>query len=141
MMLPSTVLAQPHCGDNASFASGTRRLASWNDARRLIRTLLPALAAATTQARNLWPSKPVRLIVPSSPGGADAYARILAQALSKTLEKQFVVDKRPGGAERESAKGSGLAQSQTTMIVTSLQTAFASTPNAAAANNICRSLV
>jgi len=29
MMLPSTVLAQPHCGDNASFASGTRRLASW----------------------------------------------------------------------------------------------------------------
>ncbi len=70
-----------------------------HDARRLIWTLLLALAAATAQAQDLWPSKPVRLIVPSSPGGGtDAYARILAQALSEALKQQFVVDNRPGAS-------------------------------------------
>ena len=114
------------------------RLASSHDARGLIRTLLLGLAAATAQDQDHWLTKPVRLIGASLPGGGtDAYARILAQALSEALKQQFVVDKRPGGAERDSAKGCGLAQSQTTRIVTSLQTVFASKPNAAAANSNC----
>ena len=78
------------------------RLASSHDARGLIRTLLLGLAAATAQDQDHWLTKPVRLIGASLPGGGtDAYARILAQALSEALKQQFVVDKRPGGAERE----------------------------------------
>src|SRR3982750_2405065 len=46
-----------------------------------------------------WPAKPVRFIVPSSPGGGtDIYARILAQGLSDALTQQFIVDNRPGAS-------------------------------------------
>jgi tripartite-type tricarboxylate transporter receptor subunit TctC len=51
------------------------------------------------QAQGDWPSRPVKLIVPSSPGGGtDVFARILAQALSEGLKQQFVVENRPGAS-------------------------------------------
>jgi tripartite-type tricarboxylate transporter receptor subunit TctC len=51
------------------------------------------------QAQDSWPSKPVKFIVPSSPGGGtDVYARILAQALGESLKQQFIVDNRPGAS-------------------------------------------
>jgi len=41
----------------------------------------------------------VRLVVPSSPGGAtDTYARLLAQGLGDALKRQFIVDNRPGAS-------------------------------------------
>ena len=44
-----------------------------------------------------YPSRPVRMIVPYSAGGAtDTPARIVAQRLSDALGYQFVVDNRPG---------------------------------------------
>src|SRR2546423_10950901 len=73
----------------------------------LMRVILMAFAAAViaslssinTQAQDAWPSKPVRFIVPSSPGGGtDLYARILAQALGDSLKQQFIVDNRPGAS-------------------------------------------
>jgi tripartite-type tricarboxylate transporter receptor subunit TctC len=57
-----------------------------------------ALAALAARAQE-WPAKPVRFIVPSSPGGGtDIYARILAQGLSDALKQQFVVENRPGAS-------------------------------------------
>jgi tripartite-type tricarboxylate transporter receptor subunit TctC len=44
-----------------------------------------------------WPTRPVRIVVPLSPGGfADTPARMLAPRLSTALGRQFVVENRPG---------------------------------------------
>ena len=60
---------------------------------------LATLAAAPAVAQDAWPSRPVRLVVPSSPGGAtDTYARLLAQGLGDALKRQFIVDNRPGAS-------------------------------------------
>src|SRR3954468_4305871 len=61
--------------------------------------LLAFLATSQVVCSQDWPVRPVRIIVPSSPGGGtDVYARILAQALSEGLKQQFVVDNRPGAS-------------------------------------------
>ena len=66
--------------------------------RRIVAFLCGITAAALAQAQD-WPAKPVRFIVPSSPGGGtDIYARILAQGLSEALKQQFIVDNRPGAS-------------------------------------------
>ena len=52
---------------------------------------LPALAA--------YPEKPIRLIVPSAPGGApDVLMRALAAQLSVQMGVAFVIDNKPGGS-------------------------------------------
>ena len=57
------------------------------------------LAANVSWSQDDWPSKPVRFIVPSSPGGGtDVFARLLAQALTDSLKQQFVVENRPGAS-------------------------------------------
>lgn len=58
--------------------------------------LLCASAAVTAMAE-LYPSKPVRMISPFSPGGGtDTVARALAQRLGDAMGKTFIVDNRPG---------------------------------------------
>ena len=57
------------------------------------------LIAAPATAQEAWPARPVKLIVPSSPGGGtDLYARLLGQALGDALKQQFIVDNRPGAS-------------------------------------------
>jgi tripartite-type tricarboxylate transporter receptor subunit TctC len=61
--------------------------------------VLLALHAVHAHAQDAWPARPVKFIVPSSPGGGtDLYARQLAQALSESLKQQFIVDNRPGAS-------------------------------------------
>jgi len=46
-----------------------------------------------------WPEKPIRLIVPSAPGGApDVLMRALGAQLSTQLGVPFVIDNKPGGS-------------------------------------------
>jgi len=57
-----------------------------------------ALPAVSRIARaQIYPSRPVRLIVPVAPAGAsDITSRLIGQWLSERLGQQFVIDNRPG---------------------------------------------
>ena len=61
--------------------------------------LLAGLGFADSSAlAQLYPAKPIRLIVPFPPGaGADVVARLLAQRVTAAVGAQVVVDNRAGG--------------------------------------------
>lgn len=56
-----------------------------------------ALAVASPANAQAYPVRPIRIIVPFSPGGAaDTPGRILFEKLSRVLGQQVIVDNRPG---------------------------------------------
>jgi tripartite-type tricarboxylate transporter receptor subunit TctC len=68
------------------------------------RDILAGLAAAGTAATlgrpasaTSWPSRPISVIVPYTPGGStDITARIVGERLSASLGQRLVIDNRPG---------------------------------------------
>jgi tripartite-type tricarboxylate transporter receptor subunit TctC len=59
--------------------------------------VLAALAASCVNAQAPYPTKPVRIVVPSSAGGGtDIIARVLSPKLTQALGQQVVIDNRPG---------------------------------------------
>lgn len=63
----------------------------------------PPLALARGQPRpasspgsSPWPTRPLRLVVPSAAGGYEVYARILAPRLTELLGQPVVVENKPG---------------------------------------------
>src|SRR5688572_14849519 len=66
----------------------------------LLRAAALALSlAAGAVCAHAYPSKPIRFIVSTAPGGSpDILARIVGQKLSEQMGQQVVVDNRAGGS-------------------------------------------
>jgi len=68
---------------------------------KLLWQILPISILITTSAsafaQSVWPTKPIRIVVASTSGGAlDTLTRIYADALSKALKTPVIVDAKPG---------------------------------------------
>jgi tripartite-type tricarboxylate transporter receptor subunit TctC len=62
----------------------------------LIAAGLLALTSGAARAQD-YPNKPIRIVVPFSPGGAvDGPTRMVAQELGKRLKQQVIVENKPG---------------------------------------------
>ncbi|MBI5721378.1 MAG: tripartite tricarboxylate transporter substrate binding protein [Burkholderiales bacterium] len=85
--------------------AGAGRASARRWSRRLVSTPLALLAllllaaglAAMPAAAQDYPNRPVRIIVPFSPGGAvDGPTRAVAQELGRRLGQQMVIENKPG---------------------------------------------
>jgi tripartite-type tricarboxylate transporter receptor subunit TctC len=56
-------------------------------------------AAATICVAQTYPSRPIRMLIPFTPGGgADISGRIIGKPLGERMSVQFVIDNRPGAS-------------------------------------------
>lgn len=65
--------------------------------KKIVTLLVIVLASSVTAYPQQYPTRPVRMIVPSTTGsGVDMLARIVASGISEGLDQQVLVDNRPG---------------------------------------------
>ena len=65
----------------------------------LLSLLVAMLAGIEPGAAQVWPTKPVRIVVPFAPGATpDVVARLLAERLQAKLNQTFVIENKPGAS-------------------------------------------
>jgi len=94
---------------------------------RLLVAFLAALALAAPAAAQPYPAKPIRLLIPFTPGGSqDVIGRLLAQKVSEATGQPVVVENKPGAggliATQEAARAP--ADGYTLLLSTGAQMAI-----------------
>ncbi len=65
----------------------------------LLSLLVAMLAGIEPGAAQVWPTKPVRIVVPFAPGATpDIVARLLAERMQAKLNQTFVIENKPGAS-------------------------------------------
>jgi tripartite-type tricarboxylate transporter receptor subunit TctC len=86
-------------------------------ARWLAALLIFAVSTASASAE--YPTRPIRIIAPSTPGGvADTFARLLAEFLPPLLHQPVIVDNRPGAGGLIGAAAAARAEPDGYTLVT-----------------------
>jgi len=92
--------------------------------------LAPGLvhAQSSQPAAASWPTKPVRILVGSSPGGGtDAMARVVAERLGAAFKVSFIVENKPGASNTLAADATAKSTDEHTMVM-GVSTAHAIAP-------------
>jgi len=76
----------------------------------IVATLLIAMSFASSALAQTWPSRPIKVIVPSGPGlSADILARLMSDRLSRQLGQQMFVENIAGAAGMVGAQAAARA--------------------------------
>jgi tripartite-type tricarboxylate transporter receptor subunit TctC len=87
-------------------------------------TMAPAMAQAPA-----WPSKPIKILVGSPPGGpSDITSRLFAEQLSKRVNQSVVVENRPGAGNNLAAGAAAKAEPDGHTLVLSPDTVLTVNP-------------
>ena len=91
---------------------------------------LALVATGSALAQDKFPSKPVTVIVPQAPGGAnDTIARIVAQRLTEQTGQQFIVDNKPGAGGNIGTANAAKAKNDGYTLVLTVNSAHVINPS------------
>jgi tripartite-type tricarboxylate transporter receptor subunit TctC len=97
--------------------------------RLLLATTAALLAMGSAMAQGDWPSRPIRILVGSAPGGGtDAMARAVGDRLGPALKVPVVIDNRPGASNTLAADLTSRSTDGYTMVM-GVSTAHAIAPH------------
>src|SRR5262245_62832056 len=66
--------------------------------RHVLVAAIIGLAAPSHAGAQSYPNRPIKMIVPFAPGGADVMARLVGDQITAALGQPIVIENRPGGA-------------------------------------------
>ena len=88
-----------------------------------------ACAGTATLAADVYPAKPVRVVVTTVPGPLDAFARAVLQEMQARLKQPFVVDNRPGAGGNVGSDMVAKAPADGYTLLFALDTTFTVNPS------------